>query len=142
MDQNVLTMHNVARAAIAEWREDGAGDDAIERQIVTVSSVVATKGAPGATPYAAAKAAIEGYTRSLALEVARYKIHVNCIRLGYFDAGLIRDVPESMHDGIKKRIAMRRFGDPGVELANVVRFLLDGNNYMTGQVLPVDGGML
>ncbi len=138
-EQNVLTMHNVVRACLRAW--DG-NDAPGGRQIVTVSSVVAAKGAIGATPYAAVKAAIEGYTRSLALEVARNDIAVNCIRLGYFDAGLIRDVPESLHEGIKKKIAMRRFGDSGLELANVVRFLLDGTNYMTGQVLPVDGGML
>ncbi len=138
-EQNVLTTHNVVRACLRAWDGNKVPGG---RQIVTVSSVVAAKGAIGATPYAAVKAAIEGYTRSLALEVARHDIAVNCIRLGYFDAGLIRDVPESLHEGIKKKIAMRRFGDSGLELANVVRFLLDGTNYMTGQVLPVDGGML
>ncbi len=133
--QNVITAHNINRAAVPHMLRGG--------RIINVSSVVARMGAHGATPYATAKAALEGYTRSLALEVARHKITVNCLRLGYFSDGLISQVPEAKIAEIVTRTAVRRLGDPGLELASAVRFLLgEDSGFITGQVLEVAGGLV
>ncbi len=135
--QNVITAHNVNRAACEVMRRGEEGG-----RIVNISSVVAKTGAAGASPYAAAKAAVEGYTRSLALEVARHRITVNCLALGYFTDGLISQVPEDKVKEIIKKTALRRLGDPGLELASGVRFLLgDDAGFVTGQVIGVNGGL-
>ncbi len=135
--QNVLTAHNVNRPALGGMREEGEGG-----RIINISSVVAKTGAAGATPYAAAKAALEGYTRSLALEVARDRITVNCLALGYFADGLISQVPEDKVKEIIKKTALHRLGDPGLELAAGVRFLLgDDAGFITGQTIAVNGGL-
>jgi acetoacetyl-CoA reductase len=134
--KNVITAHNMNRAAVPYLSDGGGG------RIVNISSVVARTGAIGATPYAAAKAAVEGYTRSLSLELARHSITVNCLRLGYFDAGLIEQVPEAALAAVLERTTLKRLGDPGLELAAGVRFLLgEDASFITGQVLEVSGGL-
>jgi acetoacetyl-CoA reductase len=133
---NVVTAHNVNQAAVPHLSANDGG------RIINISSVVARTGAIGATPYAAAKAAVEGYTRSLSLELARHSITVNCLRLGYFDAGLIEQVPEAALAAVLERTTLKRLGDPGLELAAGVRFLLgEDASFCTGQVLEISGGL-
>lgn len=137
LEQNVITMHNVLRAAIPVMRDVGAGG-----RIVNVSSIVGETGAVGAAAYAAAKAAVVGYTKSLALELAKKEITANVINAGYFSAGLIAAVGGPEHVAkIVERIPLARLGTP-FELAAAVEFLLrDDSRYITGQVLGVNGGM-
>lgn len=136
LEQNVLTTHNVCRAVIPFMREFGRG------RIINVTSVVGQTGLVGGAAYAAAKAAIVGYTKSLALELAPKGITANAIAAGYFSAGLINAVDEKSKASVISRIPLGRLGDPR-ELADFVFALLDGeaSNYLTGQVLGLNGGL-
>lgn len=136
LEQNVLTTHNVCRAVIPHMR------DAHRGRIVNVTSIVGQTGLAGGAAYAAAKAAIVGYTKSLALELAPKGINVNAIAAGYFSAGLISAVDEKSKAAIMSRIPLGRLGDPR-ELADLVFALLSGeaSNYLTGQVLGLNGGL-
>ncbi len=107
--------------------------------IVTISSVSARIGNRGQTNYSAAKAGLEGASRSLASEVARLGIRVNVVAPGLIKTEMLQDVPKEM---IKQIIPMGRVGLPE-EVAKVVRFLCsDDASYITGQVISVNGGMI
>jgi 3-oxoacyl-[acyl-carrier protein] reductase len=106
--------------------------------IVTISSVSAKIGHRGQTNYSAAKAGLEGACRSLASEVARLGIRVNCVAPGLVETEMIQAVPKEL---IKQIIPMGRVGLPE-EVAKVVRFLCSEDaSYITGQVISVNGGM-
>ena len=107
--------------------------------IVTLSSVSARLGHRGQTNYAAAKAGIEGASRSLASEVARLGIRVNVVAPGLIATEMLQGLPVEM---IKQIIPMGRTGLPE-EVAKVVRFLCSNDaSYITGQVIAVNGGMI
>lgn len=107
--------------------------------IVIISSVSARLGHRGQTNYSAAKAGLEGACRSLASEVARLGIRVNCVAPGLIETEMIQTVPKDL---IKQIIPMGRVGLPE-EVAKVVRFLCSEDaSYITGQIIPVNGGML
>lgn len=154
LEQNVVTIHNVCRAFVPAMRAEKVSAVPAQRapfeptslksrggRIINVSSIVAETGAAGAAHYAAAKAAVVGYTKSLALELAPKSITANVIAPGYFDAGLIRDVEPEHVSKIIERIPLGRLGSPD-ELGGIVRLLLsDESNYITGQVFHVNGGL-
>jgi 3-oxoacyl-[acyl-carrier protein] reductase len=107
--------------------------------IVTISSVSARLGQRGQTNYSAAKAGLEGASRSLASEVARLGIRVNVVAPGLIETEMIQNLPTEI---IKQIIPMGRVGLPE-EIAKVVRFLCsDEASYITGQVISVNGGMI
>ncbi|MDF7673979.1 3-oxoacyl-ACP reductase FabG [Acetobacteraceae bacterium ESL0709] len=113
-----------------------------ERQgsIIFMSSVAATKGIVGQTNYSASKAGLLGLTRSLALELSRFKITVNAILPGYIDTDMT-DLLGEQKKVISKSIPLRRFADP-IEVAYLADFLLsDKSRYITGQSLTIDGGV-
>ena len=91
--------------------------------------------------YAASKAGIIGFTKSMAREVASRNITVNAVAPGYITTDMVQKLPEDVQKGILAHIPMSRFGTPE-DVAEVVTFLCtDGASYVTGQVIGIDGGM-
>ncbi len=109
--------------------------------IVNISSVIAQLGNPGQVNYAASKAGIEGFTRSLALELAGRGLRVNAIAPGMIQTDMTDKLSEAQKTQILERIPMKRMGE-SQDIAQGVLFLLDSaSRYMTGQVLHINGGM-
>ena len=110
-------------------------------RIVNIASVVGAMGNPGQTNYAAAKAAIFGFTKSLAREVGSRNITVNAVAPGFIDTDMTRDLPEAVRDKLIESIALGRLGH-AQEVADSVAFLSsDKAAYITGNTLHVNGGM-
>lgn len=110
-------------------------------RIVSISSVVGLLGNPGQTAYAAAKAGIFGFTKSLAREVASRNITVNAVAPGYIATDMTASLPDAARQRLLEQIPLGRLGT-GADVAGVVGFLLSEDAaYITGQVLCVDGGM-
>jgi 3-oxoacyl-[acyl-carrier protein] reductase len=110
-------------------------------RIVNVSSVVGLVGNAGQANYAASKAGIIGFTKSVAREVAQRGITANAIAPGYVETELTGSLPEDVKDRIRNQVPLGRFGE-AEEVAEVVAFLAgEGAGYVTGQTIAVDGGM-
>ena len=111
-------------------------------RIVNISSVVGITGNAGQTNYAASKAGVIGFTKSLAKEVASRNILVNAIAPGFIETNMTEVLKKEIKEEITKNIPLKRIGT-AQEVANVVKFLIsDDSSYITGQVIQVDGGML
>ncbi len=110
-------------------------------RIVNIASVVGLSGNFGQTNYAASKAGVMGFSRSLAREVASRGITVNCVAPGYIATSMTEGLPEEVKKAFMDNIPVKRFGLPK-EVASAVRFLLsDEAAYITGQVINVNGGL-
>jgi len=110
-------------------------------RIVNITSVIGETGNIGQANYAAAKAGLVGLTRSLALETARKGVTVNCVAPGFTETDMVAAVPDELLVVARDQIPMRRFATPE-EIAFAVRFLLDDRAaYVTGAVIPVNGGL-
>ncbi|MGE5701443.1 MAG: 3-oxoacyl-[acyl-carrier-protein] reductase [Clostridia bacterium] len=109
-------------------------------RIINISSIIGQAGGFGQTNYAAAKAGMIGFTKSLALETARNNITVNAVCPGYTFTDMVAEVPEKVQEKITAKIPKGRFGTPA-EVAKAVRFLAVDGDYITGQCINVNGGM-
>ena len=111
-------------------------------RIINISSVVAFMGNAGQTNYAAAKAGMVGFSKSLAREVASRGITVNVIAPGFIDTDMTRELSAEQRDKLKAQIPVGRIGSPE-DIANTVYFLAtDAAGYITGETIHVNGGML
>ena len=110
-------------------------------KIVNISSDAGRVGSIGETVYAAAKGGLIAFTKSLARELARYQINVNCVCPGPTDTPLFQRQPERIKEALTRAIPFRRIAQP-IEIANAVLFFLSRrSDYITGQVLSVSGGL-
>jgi 2-hydroxycyclohexanecarboxyl-CoA dehydrogenase len=110
-------------------------------KIVNISSDAGRVGSMGETVYAAAKGGLIAFTKSLARELARHRINVNCVCPGPTDTPLFQRQPERMKEALTRAIPFRRIAQP-IEIAEAVLFFLSGrSDYITGQVLSVSGGL-
>lgn len=111
-------------------------------RVVNISSVVGISGNPGQANYAAAKAGLIGFTKSVAREVASRNVTVNALAPGYIATGMVEKLSEAAREKILSRIPMGRFG-VAEDVSEAVVFLCsNGASYITGEVLTIDGGMI
>jgi 3-oxoacyl-[acyl-carrier protein] reductase len=134
LDTNVVGAFNMARALVPHLFAQRRG------KIINISSVSGEKGGRGQTNYAASKGAINAFTRSLAVELAPRGINVNAVAPGVIETEMSRAVRERAADAVQSRILLRRIGQPR-DVAHAVWFLASTYaDYITGQILHVDGG--
>lgn len=135
LDVNLTGTYLCSKAAIRHMMKRKFG------RVVNISSVVGVMGNPGQTNYAASKAGIIGFTKSLAREVASRGITVNAVAPGFIKTAMTDVLPEKAKEELTARIPSGRLGVPE-DVAAAVRFLVsDEASYITGSVLHVNGGM-
>jgi 3-oxoacyl-[acyl-carrier protein] reductase len=136
LDTNLRGAFNTTRAVARGMmkRRQGA--------VVNVASVVGLTGNRGQANYAASKAGLVGFSKSVAQELASRGVRVNVVAPGFIETDMTAELPEEAREALSGRIPMGRLGMPE-DVASVVRFLAGpGAAYMTGQVVVVDGGMV
>ncbi len=109
-------------------------------RIINITSFVGQAGNFGQANYAASKGGIIAFTKTMALEMARYNITVNAIAPGFIETEMLAQVPENIREKILARVPMRRFGHPD-DVARVVAFIAAEGDYITGQQINVNGGV-
>ena len=135
MSTNLKSVYRMSQAVLRAMMKARAG------RIINVSSVVGHMGNAGQTNYAAAKAGMAGFTKSLAREVGSRGITVNCVAPGFIDTDMTRELPQDAREAMLGQIAQGRFGEPA-DIARAVAFLAGPSAaYITGETLHVNGGM-
>jgi len=135
IDVNLVGPFRLVRSVLRPMMKQRYG------RIVSISSVVGATGNAGQANYAASKAGLEAFSKSVALEVASRGITVNVVAPGFIETDMTAGLPESVVSGVLEKVPVRRFGT-GAEIAHAVRFLVDPvAGYITGAVIPVNGGL-
>jgi 3-oxoacyl-[acyl-carrier protein] reductase len=110
-------------------------------KIISISSIVGQRGNFGQTNYAAAKAGIIGFTKSLSKEVGRFGVRVNAICPGLIETKMTETIPDQMKEAVKRLTSLGRMGKPE-EVANLIAFLAsDESSFITGAIISIDGGL-
>ncbi len=135
LDTNLSGVFRTSKAVLRGMMKARRG------RIVNIASVIGLTGNPGQANYAAAKAGIIGFSKSLAREVGSRGITVNVVAPGFIDTDMTRDLPEANRTAMLGQIALGRFGEPS-DIARAVAFLAGPDAaYITGETLHVNGGM-
>jgi acetoacetyl-CoA reductase len=122
------------KAALPYFMQQNSG------KIINISSFVGQAGNFGQANYSAAKAGIIGFTKTAALELARYHVTVNAVCPGFIETEMYANIPEKAKEAILKRIPLGRPGTPR-EIARCVRYLIVDGDYITGQTININGGI-
>lgn len=135
LDTNLTSVFRLSRAVLRPMMKARFG------RIVSIASVVGVSGNAGQTNYAAAKAGMIGFSKSLAQEVGSRGITVNCVAPGFIDTDMTKALPEAARGKLMERIPLGKLGTPE-DIAHAVAYLAsDGAAYVTGATLHVNGGM-
>lgn len=135
LDTNLKSVYRLSKACLRAMMKARRG------RIINITSVVAATGNPGQSNYAAAKAGIMGFTRSLAREIGSRNITVNAVAPGFIDTDMTRALPEAAREALLAQIPLGRLGR-AEEIAQAVAFLASPQaSYITGTTLHVNGGM-
>ncbi len=135
LQTNLTSIYRLSKACLRHMTKARWG------RIISVGSVVGTTGNPGQTNYSAAKAAVIGFSKSLAKEVGSRGITVNVVAPGFIDTDMTQALADEQKDVLKQQIALGRLGSPD-DIAAAVAFLAsDSAGYITGETLHVNGGM-
>jgi len=135
IDTNLASVFKMSKVVLRGMMKKKAG------RIVSITSVVGAMGNSGQTNYAAAKAGIMGFTKSLAREVGSRGITVNTVAPGFIQTDMTDNLPDEQKEALASQIPMGRLGSVE-EIAQVVLFLAgDGGSYITAQTIHVNGGM-
>lgn len=136
INTNLKGTFNVTKSVVPYMMKKRSG------RIVNISSVVGVSGNAGQCNYAASKAGIIGFTKSLAKELASRNILANAVAPGFIDTDMTKVLSDNVKEGINAQIPLKRMGTPN-EVAKVVKFLAsEDSSYVTGQVINIDGGMV
>ncbi len=136
INTNLKSLFNTCRQVVRPMMKGRSG------KIINIASVVGLIGNPGQTNYAASKAGMIGFTKSLAKEIGSRGISVNCIAPGFIKSDMTDVLGDIQKETLLKQIPMKRLGEPE-EIAHAALFLASSlSDYVTGQVLTVDGGMI
>ena len=135
IDTNLTALYRLTKGCLRAMTKARTG------RIINIASVVGAMGNAGQTNYAAAKAGMMGFTKSLAREVGSRGITVNCVAPGFIDTDMTKELPEAHRQTLLGAIPLGRLGQPE-EIASAVVFLAaPGGAYITGETLHVNGGM-
>ncbi|MEL6722869.1 MAG: 3-oxoacyl-ACP reductase FabG [Pseudomonadota bacterium] len=135
LNTNLSSLYRLSRACLRPMMKLKTG------RIINIASIVGSSGNPGQANYAAAKAGMLGFTRSLAREVASRGITVNAVAPGFIDTDMTRALPDEQRDNLLATIPLARLGAPE-EIAATVAFLASkAAGYITGETIHVNGGM-
>jgi len=136
LDTNLKAVFRMSRAVMRTMMKQRYG------RIISITSVVGASGNPGQANYAAAKAGVAGMTRALARELGSRNITVNCVAPGFIETDMTAGLPEEQHRALLGQIPLGHLGKPS-DVAHAVAFLASPEaDYVTGQELHVNGGML
>lgn len=135
LNTNLTSLYRVCKACLRPMMKAKTG------RIINIASVVGASGNAGQTNYAAAKAGMVGFTKSLAQEVGSRGITVNAVAPGFIDTDMTRELPEAQREALLAAIPLARLGQPE-EIAAAVAFLASAaGGYITGETIHVNGGM-
>lgn len=135
IDTNLTGVFNACRATVRGMITRRAG------AVVNLSSVAGVYGNAGQTNYAASKAGIIGFGKAFAKEVAGYGVRVNTVAPGFIDTDMVAGMPDAAREAALKKVPLGRFGTPGAVAAMVAFLVSDQADYITGQVIQIDGGI-